>query len=320
MSKTVSILMAVYKPNVEFFLHQLRSINRQTYKALRLYICDDSMNTLEHQKILDMVKQEITHIPFIMLTNTENIGSSQTFEKLTKIAQGDYFAYADQDDIWDEHKIERLVGAIEKDNSLLAYSHLRVIDEQGEVIAQKFSEYNPRIQMMSGENLFEFFIRRNCITGCSLLVDGNLAKQALPFSKDYIHDHWLGLFASIYGKITLVEDALVSYRIHGNNQIGRSVLKGVETIDDYVPYKLTKEYDKFSRLQNRLHLSPQQKEMLDKELQSVQARISWFEKPSVTTYRALKRFKQQDKQLAKFETLVRLLPKKIANKIIQKVK
>lgn len=320
MSKTVSILMAVYKPNAEFFVQQLRSINKQTYKALRLYICDDSVDAVEHQKIVNMVQQEITHIPFIMLTNTENIGSSQTFEKLTKIAQGDYFAYADQDDIWDSQKIEKLVDAIEKEKSLLAYSHLRVIDEKGMLIAQKFSDYNPRVQMMSGENLFNFFIRRNCVTGCSMLVDVNLAKQALPFSKDYIHDHWLALYTSIYGKMTLVEDALVNYRIHGNNQIGKSVLKGVETIDDYVPHKLSKEYDKFSRLQNRLRLSPQQKQILDTELQNVQARINWFERPSVKTYQALKMFKQQDKQLAKFETLVRLLPKKIANKIIQKVK
>lgn len=320
MSKTVSILMAVYKPNMDFFIQQLRSINNQTYKGLRLYICDDSVDDAEHRKIVDVVKQEITHMPFIMLTNTENIGSSQTFEKLTKVAQGDYFAYADQDDIWDCYKIERLVDVIEKEKSLLAYSHLRVIDEQGTIIAQKFSEYNPRVQMMTGDNLFGFFIRRNCVTGCSMLVDVNLAKQALPFSKDYIHDHWLALYTSIYGKITLVEDALVSYRIHGNNQIGKSVLKGVETIDDYVPHKLSKEYNKFSGLQSRLHLSPQQKETLDKELQSVQARINWFERPSVKTYQALKMFKQQDKQLARFETLVRLLPKKIANKIIQKVK
>lgn len=320
MSKTVSILMAVYKPNIEFFIQQLRSINYQTYKKLRLYICDDSVDVMEHEQIVEIVKQEITNIPFIMLTNTENLGSSQTFEKLTKIAQGDYFAYADQDDIWDEQKIEKLVEAIEQDNHLLAYSHLRVVDEQGVVISQKFSEYNPRIQMVSGENLFEFFIRRNCVTGCSMLVDANLAKRALPFLKDYIHDHWLALYASICGKIILVEDTLVSYRIHGNNQIGKSVLKGVETIDDYVPHKLLKEYDKFSRLQKRLHLSPQQQEKLDKELQSVQARINWFRRPSLTTYQTLKTFRQQDKQLAKFEMLVRLLPKKIANKIIQKLK
>lgn len=320
MSKTVSILMAVYRPNIDFFIQQLRSINFQTYKALRLYICDDSVDAITHQKIVEVVKQEITNIPFIMLTNTENLGSSRTFEKLTQIAQGDYFAYADQDDIWDNHKIEALVSAIEKEQSLLVYSHLRVIDANGDVIAQRFSEYNPRIQMMSGDNLFSFFIRRNCVTGCSMLVDMNLAKQSLPFLTDYIHDHWLALCASVQGKVALIDEALVSYRIHGNNQIGKSVLKGVETIDDYVPHKLSKEYDKFSRLKNRLHLSPQQKEVLDEEIRNVQARINWFNKPNLANYKALKLFKQQDAQLAKFETLIRVLPKAIANRIIRKVK
>lgn len=320
MSKTVSILMAVYKPNMDFFIQQLRSINNQTYKGLRLYICDDSVDDAEHRKIVDVVKQEITHMPFIMLTNTENIGSSQTFEKLTKVAQGDYFAYADQDDIWDCYKIERLVDVIEKEKSLLAYSHLRVIDEQGTIIAQKFSEYNSRVQMMTGDNLFGFFIRRNCVTGCSMLVDVNLAKQALPFSKDYIHDHWLALYASLYGKITLVKEALMSYRIHDHNQIGKSILKNVETIEDYIPSKLSKEYEKFSTLQDRLHLSPHQKEILDIELKDIQARIKWFEKPSFKTYKALQSFKEKDAQLAKFEVAIRVLPKVLSNKIIQKVK
>lgn len=320
MSSTVSILMAVYKPNIEFFIQQLRSINAQTYKALRLYICDDSFDDIEHQKIVTIVKQEITSIPFILLTNTENLGSSRTFEKLTKIAQGDYFSYADQDDIWDKHKIETLVNNIQKEQGLLSYSHLRVIDKNGNVISQRFSEYNPRIQMMSGDHLMAFFIRRNCVTGCSMLVDANLAKQALPFSDDYIHDHWLALYASIHGKIVLVDEPLVSYRLHGNNQIGKSVLNGVETIDDYVPLKLSKEYDKFSRLKDRLQLSPPQKEVLDLELRQVKARIDWFTRPSLKTYRALKLFKQQDAQLAKFEMLVRILPKTLANKLIQKVK
>lgn len=320
MNKVVSVLMAVYKPDSAFFMQQLRSINDQTYPNMRVYICDDSVDALEHQKIMEMVTQELTKVPFIMMTNTENLGSSQTFEKLTKVAQGEYFAYADQDDIWDSQKIETLVLAIEKEQSVLAYSHLRVIDENGNVMASRFNEYNPRIQMMSGKDLFSFFVRRNCVTGCSMLVTAQLAKQAIPFSKDYIHDHWLALHASMVGDICLVEDALVSYRIHGNNQIGKSVLKGVETIDDYRVHKLQSEHDKLNRLYHQLHLTPQQEHVLDEELSAVKARMNWFAKPSVKTYKALRSFRQSDKQLAKFETIIRLVPKAIANKIIQKVK
>lgn len=320
MSKVVSVLMAVYRPNRDFFAQQLRSINYQTYKPIRVYICDDSVDEQEHQKIMEIITAELTRVPFIVLTNTDNLGSSQTFAKLTQIAQGDYFAYADQDDIWDDNKIEQLVCAIEKDRALLAYSHLRVIDDKGDVIAQRFSDYNSRIQMMEGEELFSFFIRRNCVTGCSMLVDTSLAKQSLPFSKDYIHDHWLALYASLYGKITLVKEALMSYRIHDHNQIGKSILKNVETIEDYIPSKLSKEYEKFSTLQDRLHLSPHQKEILDIELKDIQARIKWFEKPSFKTYKALQSFKEKDAQLAKFEVAIRVLPKVLSNKIIQKVK
>lgn len=40
-----------------------------------------------------------------MIQNKKNIGSNKTFELLTSIADGDYIAYCDQDDIWEQPSI-----------------------------------------------------------------------------------------------------------------------------------------------------------------------------------------------------------------------
>ncbi|QTU83108.1 glycosyltransferase [Carnobacteriaceae bacterium zg-C25] len=320
MNKEVAVLLAVYYPNMTFLKQQLRSLNDQTYNKMRIYICDDSANEKEYASISKLVQQELTNKPYILFANAQNLGSTKTFERLTQLAQGDYVAYCDQDDIWETDKIEKQVITIEHTQSRLVYSHLRVINAQNDVISERFSEYNPRIEMVEGENLFSFFVRRNCVTGCSLLMDSAVAKQAMPFHSEYVHDHWLALHASLSGKITCIKESLVQYRLHGDNQIGSTRLYGVENIEDYVPNKLVKEYDKLSTLFDVLPLTPQQKEVLEAELKSIQARIDWFKKPSASTYRALKSFRKEDAQLAKFETVVRLLPKKWANKVIRKIK
>jgi hypothetical protein len=42
------------------------------------------------------------------------MGSNKTFERLTAFAEGKYVAYCDQDDIWEDNKIELLVNRLEK--------------------------------------------------------------------------------------------------------------------------------------------------------------------------------------------------------------
>lgn len=320
MMKTVAVLLAVYHPDKAFFQQQLRSLNAQTYANMRIYICDDSADVSVYNDISQMVQQELTNHPYILFANVTNLGSNQTFERLTQLAQADYVAYCDQDDVWHAEKIEKQVLAIEQTDSTLVYSHLRVIDANNQVLAQRFSDYNQRIKMVEGEALFSFFIRRNCVTGCTLMMLADVAKQALPFSSDYVHDHWLALCASAAGKITLIKEALVDYRLHGNNQIGKTMLHGVDTIEAYRSIKLQAEQQKLQRLLNDVRLTPRNKEKVQHELTMVTDRMAWFDRISVARLMKMCQFYKMDKQLALFEMGLKLVPKAMANRMIKRVK
>lgn len=227
----VLILMAVYKPNYAWFKKQLISLNNQTYKNLKLIIYDDC--PAEHLNE-NIVKNIIVNFNYEIIRGKENKGSNFAFEQLTKIAQGKYFAYCDQDDIWEKEKIEILVKTIEKEKSVLAYSDMSVIDGEGRKTADTLIKAKPRIKYIFGENLFEKFFFRNCVSGCCMLVKSEIAKKAVPFSKVTIHDQWICIIASLYGKISFIDKPLMKYRIHGNNQTGS--LKEINNKEDY--YKL----------------------------------------------------------------------------------
>ena len=132
----ISVLLAVYKPNRTFFRKQLDSINKQTYKNIELIVMDDSDDREEFNQISSIINEHITNIDYKVYANECNVGSNRTFEKLTQIADGDYFAYCDQDDIWEEYKIETLVNEIKKENAVVCYSDLSVIDEDDQQISE----------------------------------------------------------------------------------------------------------------------------------------------------------------------------------------
>ena len=216
----ISILMAVYDPDLEWLKEQLMSLNAQTYPNLCLYIRDDASAQVPFQAIQSCIQDCITAFPFLLRRNEANIGSSRTFQRLTQEAEGDYFAYCDQDDIWLPEKVETLVGELESRRAVLACSDVIVIDADGKQTADSITKLRPRHRFCSGEGLAGELIYRNFVIGCTMLLPARLAKDACPFAKSMVHDHYLALYAALHGAIYSHPTPLIQYRIHGGNQTG----------------------------------------------------------------------------------------------------
>jgi glycosyltransferase involved in cell wall biosynthesis len=120
----VSILLAVYKPNETWLIEQLISLNEQTYENIELLVYDDCPNYPVKEYT---IKQYITKFSYTLIRGSENKGSNKAFEELTKQGNGDFFAYCDQDDIWESEKIEFLIDLIKKENAVLGYSDMFII-------------------------------------------------------------------------------------------------------------------------------------------------------------------------------------------------
>lgn len=237
----VSILMAVYKPNEKWLIEQLKSLNNQTYENLELIVYDDCPKFPTDEGLF---KKYITNFKYTIIRGKVNKGSNFAFEELTKVGNGKYFAYCDQDDIWEENKIKILVNIIKKEESVLAYSDMSVIDADNNLKYFSLLNAKPRIKYVYGDNLLDTLFFKNCISGCAMLVKSEIAKRAVPFSKLLVHDQWIAIVSSIYGRISFTNMKLVRYRMHGSNQTGS--LKGIETKSDY--YK-----SKVFNLENRLN-------------------------------------------------------------------
>lgn len=232
----ISILMAVYEPRMDWLRQQLMSLNDQTYPNLRLYIRDDCSPTVPYEQIQSCVRDCIMRFPYVITRNERNLGSNATFELLTKETEGDLFAYCDQDDVWLPEKLTVLQAAMERERAVLAYSDVSAVDDEGKLLARSLRELRPRLAYLEGSDLAPKLFFRNCVAGCAMLVNSNIAKRAIPFPRQTVCDHWIALLAATEGTVAFVPDQLVRYRQHKHNQTG--VLAGVSDKRSYLRYKV----------------------------------------------------------------------------------
>ena len=285
----ISILMAVYEPRMDWLKEQLDSLEAQTYPNLRLYIRDDCSPTVPFEEIETLVKKCIRSFPYEICRNEENLGSNLTFERLTREAEGEYFAYCDQDDVWLPEKLEVLQKELEDSGALLACSDMYIIDGEGKQTADSITRVRRRHIFHSGYGLTEDLLISNFVTGCTMLVKRGAAQAAAPFCPYMVHDHYIALCCSKAGQIRSVMCPLIRYRIHGSNQSG--VMAGVRDKASYGELRIDSVVKRFQWLEKYFPYREGMKEEICQRLKWMLARQSnWRERRGRRTVWKYRRF------------------------------
>lgn len=229
---TIVILLSTY--NGEAYLReQLDSLFNQSYREFILLVRDDGSrdNTL---KILGDYAIRYPEKLKLISDDAGNLGASGSFSWLMNYAlehreelQLDklYLMFCDQDDTWYKDKIARQVNAMVSTEAdlpvttpVLVHSDLQVVDRSNSPIAASLAAYQG---LETERNRFPNLVISNLVTGCTALINESLARRALPIPPQAImHDWWLALVASAFGKVVYLDTPLVHYRQHGNNTIG----------------------------------------------------------------------------------------------------
>ena len=302
----ISILMAVYEPNIDWLREQLLSLNAQTYPQLRLYIIDDCSPMVSFDEIKQVVNECVTNIPFTITRNESNLGSNKTFEDLTKFAEGEYFAYCDQDDIWLPEKLSVLYNAIVTTGALLVCSDMYVIDANGKVKANSITRVRRHHVFRSGTNLLPRLLVSNFVTGCTMLINSKIAKESLPFCPYMVHDHYLALYSSNKGLVLSLKDPLIYYRIHENNQT--LVMTGVIDKNSYYENRILVSKERLLWLKDNFICTDEACEHLSKVLAWVIARETWYHKKDLGSFCKLWKLRNVRFSVTLFELVSMVLP------------
>lgn len=270
----ISILMAVYEPRMDWLKEQLDSLEAQTYPNLRLYIRDDCSPTVPFKQIESLVAEHIKSIPYEINRSKTNQGSNLVFEQLTREAQGKYFAYCDQDDVWMPEKLEKLQSEIEKPNVLLVCSDMYIIDSDGKQVADSITKIRRHHKFRSGVGLTDTLWYSNFASGCALLVRSDVAKAAIPFNPYMYYDHYITLFSANMGAVISILKPLLKHREHGENQ--SSSLQGVIDKDSYLRIRVNRPAEAVQWLVEHFPCEGELKATLDNGLTWLRARQAYL--------------------------------------------
>lgn len=234
----IEILMAVYKPSLEFFSKQIESIRKQTYPNWRLTLIIDGAEN-ELPEIIRAVTDGDPRIQREILPR--HVGSCRTFEHGLRGLKGQVcrVALADQDDIWHPEKLELLEKALRLNPAaVMVCCDSSIIDGQDAVISTSLYDSEKRVPSFSIASL----LARNSISGHAMLFGSELLDDAIPFSESLHtmklhHDHWLAMVAALRGRIHFIKQPLVAHRLHGGNQIGPRIRRAGTKAGGYASWK-----------------------------------------------------------------------------------
>jgi len=219
----IDIIIATYN-GAQFLPSQLDSIIAQEYTDWRILLRDDGSSDATIEVLKDY--SERLQDKLVILNNKQgNIGIIENFSYLLASTTAPYIMLCDQDDIWNPDKIGltlqtmKAVELISPDNiPILVHTDLHVVDKQLNMLDKSFWHYqniNPYLDS------YNKLLIQNTVTGCTVMINKALLNLTLPIPPQVImHDWWLALIASTFGKITIVNQPTVLYRQHSNNDTG----------------------------------------------------------------------------------------------------
>ena len=216
----IDIVMPTYNGE-KYLKEQIDSILNQNYKQLRLIISDDCSkdSTVE---ILRQYEKKDERV--IVYAQEQNLGVVKNVEFLLRKVENPYYMLADQDDVWTPEKVEKTLEKLKQENADLVFGDLEIVDQDLKTIYPSFGDFmllNRKINKYINSNRLNYLY--NCVTGCTLLAKKETISNILPLpqkSKYLIHDHWIGVIASLNGKVAYIPEKYIKYRQHGNNQVG----------------------------------------------------------------------------------------------------
>jgi rhamnosyltransferase len=221
----VVIVLSSYN-GAEFIAEQIESIRRQSFTGWRLLVRDDGSSD-ETPSIVERLARMDPRI-HLLRDDDGNLGVAASFgvllERAAELKAG-YVAFADQDDVWQPHKLARELELLQRREvetgpatPLLVHSDLTVVAEDLHVIHPSFLRFQHlrhQVEWPIGAMLVQ-----NFVTGSTALFNNALLRAAVPMPQVVMHDWWLALCAAALGEILYLPEATVLYRQHDRNTIG----------------------------------------------------------------------------------------------------
>lgn len=202
----ISVAMATFN-GAQYLQAQLDSLRSQTRQPDELVVCDDGSRdwTLE---ILENFRRQVA-FPVRIYRNEVNLGYIRNFEKSLLLATGNIIFLCDQDDVWLDTKIERILKEFESRTAAL------VIVNDAELVHEDLRGTGLTV---AGQLVSAGLEVDQLLLGCCMAFRTELKPLLFPVPHQiHGHDGWINTLGRTLHCRQFVPEVLQLYRRHGKN-------------------------------------------------------------------------------------------------------
>lgn len=210
MGKTrISVALAAYNGE-KYIREQMDSVLRNLSPQDEIVVSDDGSTDATLRIVKSYQGGEIP----VRLLGGPGKGIKQNIGTALAACRGQYIFLADQDDVWTDDKVERVMAHLGKNGCRLVCHDAKVMNASlTKVKMPSFFAYR------GSKPGFWNNLLKNRYMGCCMAFDAGLLSVVLPIPDEIeMHDQWIGLLNDWGGtKSTFLKEKLLYYRRHEAN-------------------------------------------------------------------------------------------------------
>ena len=227
----VSVIVATYHRKDDL-KRALYSLSNQTYKNIEVVIIDDNDDLEWNQlvkKIIEEFRVECVSIDVRYIENHPNQGSARSRNIGIDICKGDYITFLDDDDLYEEKKVENQLRDMLKSNADYSITDLYLYNEKNNLIDKRIRSY---IKSSKKEDLMKYHLLYHMTGTDTLMFKAEYLRGIGGFSTIDVGDEFYLMEKAILagGKIAYSPCCYVKAYIHsgeeGGLSSGRSKIEG----------------------------------------------------------------------------------------------
>jgi len=214
--KKVQVLLSTYNGE-QFIQQQLDSLFNQTDVEVFCLVRDDGSS----DNTMNILLENQEKYKNIKIISGKHIGYKASFFELIKISgEYDYYAFSDQDDVWESFKLIKAIEKIDRTNKgrpVMYFSNATVVDEN----LKKLGRLHSSRDIIPSEKTMALV--QGFAHGCTLVFNHRSKDLILKYrpKQDYPHDFWIPLLHMYLGYVIYDQNSYILYRQHKENVFGK---------------------------------------------------------------------------------------------------
>lgn len=217
-SPLLSVLIANYNYG-DYIGEAIESVLSQTYGTFEVIVCDDGST----DKSLEIIKSYVSRDSRIRLIAKKNGGLASALNVAYSESCGDIICLLDSDDLFQQRKLERIVGVFCSKNLPGVVVHkMQIIDELGER-SHILPMLTPFERGYIGNKLFERGGRWRFMPASAICFRREVAELVFPLDEIMLRtlaDYYICLVSAVLTNLDFSKSVLAYYRLHSSNLTG----------------------------------------------------------------------------------------------------